>query len=128
MLAAAFSSATIVNLLLLYLALKREAVYWDDARMFAPAMKIALAAILAGLFAQVSKYVFALTTNELDTFVEVFLQLFFGLSIGGSAYLALCVWLQVEELQVLKRFIWCRILRQPETLASAEDHPEKGEW
>ena len=128
MLAAAFSSATIVNLLLLYLALKREATYWDDARMFTPAMKIALAAILAGLFAQVSKYVFALTTNELDTFVEVFLQLFFGLSIGGSAYLALCVWLQVEELQVLKRFIWCRILRQPETLASAEDHPEKGEW
>ena len=83
---------------------------------------------MAGLFAQVSKYVFALTTNELDTFVEVFLQLFFGLSIGGSAYLVLCIWLRVEELQVLKRFIWCRILRQPETLASAEDHPEKGEW
>lgn len=128
MLAAAFSLATIINLLFLYLALKRQALYWDDTQMFAPAMKIALAAVLAGLIAQVSKYVFALTTNELDTFVEVFLQLFFGLLIGGSAYLALCIWLRVEELQILKHFIWCRILRQPETLASAEDHPEKGEW
>ncbi len=127
-LAAAFSVATIVNLLLLYVALRRRTLYWHDARILAPATKIALAAILAGLFAQASKYVFALTTNELDTFVEVFLQLFFGLLIGGSAYLVFCIWLQVEELQVLKRFIWCRILRQPETLASVEDHPEKGEW
>lgn len=127
-LALAFSIATIINILFLYLSLKRQAPYWDDGQMFGPAMKIAAAAILAGLIAQASKYVFALTTNELDTFVEVFLQLFFGLLLGGTAYLIFCVWFQVEELRVLKRFIWCRILRQPETLASVEDHPEKGEW
>lgn len=124
----AFSVATIVNLFFLYVTLKKQSLYWDDTKMIIPAMKIALAAILAGLFAQISKYAFALTTNELDTFLEVFLQLSFGLAIGGSAYLVFCVWLQVEELSVLKRFIWCRILRQPETLASVEDHPEKGEW
>lgn len=127
-LAAAFSFATILNLAFLYFSLKRQASYWDDALMFTPAMKIVLAAVLAGLFAQVSKYIFALTTNELDTFLEVFLQLFFGLSIGGGAYLLFCIWLQVEELQALKRFLWCRILRQPEMLASVEDHPEKGDW
>lgn len=128
MLASAFSFVTIVNFGLLYFMLKRQARYWDDTRMLIPALKIALAAVLAGVFAQISKYVFALTVNELDTFFKVFLQLFFGLSIGGTAYLFLCIWLQVEELHMLRRFIWCRILRQPETLASAEDHPEKGEW
>lgn len=128
MLASAFSFVTIVNFGLLYFMLKRQARYWDDTRMLIPALKIALAAVLAGVFAQISKYVFALTVNELDTFFKVFLQLFFGLSIGGAAYLFLCIWLQVEELHMLRRFIWCRILRQPETLASAEDHPEKGEW
>ena len=80
------------------------------------------------MLAQVSKYVFALTVSELDTFFKVFLQLSFGMFIGGTAYLSLCVWLRVEELHVLRRFLWCRILRRPETLVSAEDHPEKGDW
>ncbi len=127
-LALIFSLVTLVNFGLLYFTLKRKTVYWDDTQMLTPALKIALAAVLAGLLAQVSKYVFALTVNELDTFVKVFLQLFFGLSIGGAAYMFLCVWLRVEELHMLRRFVWCRILRQPEALASAEDHPEKGEW
>jgi len=127
-LAAIFSFVTIVNFGLLYFRLKRQSSYWDDTRMLVPALKITLAAVLAGVFAQVSKYVFALTVNELDTFFKVFLQLSFGLLIGGTAYLVLCVWLRVEELHMLRRFIWCRILRQPETLASVEDHPEKGEW
>ena len=127
-LASIFSFVTIVNFGLLYFRLKRQSSYWDDTRMLVPALKIALAAVLAGVLAQVSKYVFALTVNELDTFFKVFLQLSFGLLIGGTAYLVLCVWLRVEELHVLRRFIWCRILRQPETLASVEDHPEKGEW
>jgi putative peptidoglycan lipid II flippase len=127
-LALAFSCVTIVNFSFLYLTLKQQSRYWDDARMLVPALKIVLAAVLAGLLAQASKYVFALTVNELDTFWKVFLQLVFGLSIGGVAYVSFCLWLRVEELGMLRRFIWCRILRQPEALASAEDHPEKGEW
>lgn len=128
MLSLAFSFVTVTNFCFLYFTLKRRALYWDDAKMLIPALKIVLAAVLAGLLAQASKYVFALTVNELDTFLKVLLQLFFGLSIGGTAYLVFCVWLKVEELHILRRFIWCRILRQPATLASAEDHPEKGEW
>ncbi|MBP7811579.1 MAG: murein biosynthesis integral membrane protein MurJ [Candidatus Moranbacteria bacterium] len=128
MLALVFSCVTIVNFGFLYFMLKRQSSYWDDTWMLIPALKIVLAAVLAGVFAQVSKYVFALTVSELDTFFKVFLQLSFGMFIGGTAYLFLCVWLQIEELHVLRRFIWCRILRQPETLVSAEDHPEKGEW
>ncbi|MDQ5976599.1 MAG: putative lipid flippase MurJ [Patescibacteria group bacterium] len=128
MLALVFSCVTIVNFGLLYFMLKRRSSYWDDTRMLIPALKIVLAAVLAGVLAQVSKYVFALTVSELDTFFKVFLQLSFGMFIGGTAYLSLCVWLRVEELHVLRRFLWCRILRRPETLVSAEDHPEKGDW
>jgi len=128
MLALVFSCVTIVNFGLLYFMLKRRSSYWDDTRMLIPALKIVLAAVLAGVLAQVSKYVFALTVSELDTFFKVFLQLSFGMFIGGTAYLSLCVWLRVEELRVLRRFLWCRILRRPETLVSAEDHPEKGDW
>jgi putative peptidoglycan lipid II flippase len=127
-LALVFSFVTIINFSFLYLALKRRLSYWNDAKILIPTLKIVLAAVLAGLLAQISKYVFALTVSELDTFFKVLLQLFFGLSIGGTAYIFLCVWLRVEELHVLRRFIWCRILRQPEALASSEDHPEKGEW
>lgn len=127
-LAAVFSVSTIVNCMFLYFMLKRQCSYWDDARMLIPALKIVLAAVVAGLLAQVSKHVFVFTIDELDTFFKVFSQLFFGLLIGGVAYIALCAWLRVEELRILGRFIWCRIFRQPEMLASVEDHPEKGEW
>jgi hypothetical protein len=29
---------------------------------------------------------------------------------------------------MVKRFIVCKVLRQPETAALAEDHPERGDW
>lgn len=127
-LAIAFSVASIVNCALLYVFLRRRIGVWDDSRIFLPAAKIFLAAIVAGLIAQISKSVFALTTNELDTFVEVFLQLMTGLLIGGGAFLVICYWLDVDELRMIRRFIFCKILRQPETAVAAEDHPERGDW
>lgn len=127
-LAMAFSAATIVNCALLYVFLRRRIGTWDDSRIFLPAAKIFFAALMSGLVAQASKSVFALTTNELDTFVEVFLQLLTGLLIGGGAFIILCYWLKVDELRMIRRFIICKILRQPETAVAAEDHPERGEW
>lgn len=127
-LAIAFSAGTILNFALLYLFLRRKLPFWDDRQIFFPAAKIFFAAALAGAIAQLSKSVFALTTNELDTFLEVFLQLLLGLSIGGSAFLLICYWLDVDELRVIRRFFLSKVLRQPETAVLAEDHPERGEW
>jgi peptidoglycan biosynthesis protein MviN/MurJ (putative lipid II flippase) len=127
-LAIAFSVGSILNFVLLYFFLRRKLAFWDDRDVFVPAAKIFFAAFLAGAVAQLSKSVFALTTNELDTFIEVFLQLSLGLSIGGSAFLLFCYWLRVDELRMIKRFIVCRVLRQPETAVLAEDHPERGDW
>lgn len=127
-LAIAFSVSSVLNLILLYAALRKKISFWDDRAFLVPVLKIFLAALVAGAIAQASKSVFALTTNELDTFVEVFLQLITGLTIGGTSFVLLCHWLQIDELQMVKRFIVCKVLRQPETAALAEDHPERGDW
>lgn len=124
-LAIAFTLGSILNVTFLYIFLRKHLEHWSDRDFLLPLFKISFAAILAGLVAQVSKSLFALTTNELDTFVEIFLQLAIGLTIGGVSYVFFCFWLQVSELQLLKRFVLHKILRQPETV---EDHPERGEW
>lgn len=127
-LAIAFSASSILNLALLYIALRKKISLWDDGVFLFPMIKILCAALLAGGVAQASKSVFALTTNELDTFVEVFLQLITGLAIGGASFVLLCHWFRVEELRMVRRFIVCKVLRQPETAAATEDHPERGDW
>ncbi len=127
-LAIAFSISTIINFTLLYFFLRKSVSFWEDRLIVWPVAKILLAAIGAGIVAQVLKSVFALTTNELDTFIEVFLQLFIGFAIGGSTYVLFAHWLKVEELERVKRFFLCRVLRQPEAPVLAEDHPERGDW
>ncbi len=127
-LAIAFSVSTILNFTLLYFFLRQRLSFWEDQFIVWPVGKIFLAALLAGMVAQISKSVFALTTNELDTFVEVFLQLLIGFTIGGGAYVLFSYWLKVEELDRVKRFFLCRVLRQPEAAVLTEDHPERGDW
>ncbi len=127
-LAIAFSVSTVLNFILLYFFLRKKLSYWEDSMMLWPVGKIIFAALLAGIVAQLSKSLFALTTNELDTFIEVFLQLFIGFAIGGTAYTLFSYWFKVEELERVKRFVLCRVLRQPEAAALTEDHPERGDW
>ncbi|MFZ3032356.1 MAG: murein biosynthesis integral membrane protein MurJ [Candidatus Moraniibacteriota bacterium] len=127
-LAIAFSISTILNFTLLYFFLRKNLSFWEDRLIVIPVGKILLAALLAGAVAQFSKSVFALTTNELDTFVEVFLQLALGFAIGGGSFVLFSYWLKVEELERVRRFFLCRVFRQPETAALTEDHPERGDW
>lgn len=127
-LAIAFSISTIINFTLLYFFLRKSLSFWENRLIVWPVAKILLAAIAAGIVAQISKSIFALTTNELDTFIEVFLQLFIGFAIGGSTYVLFAHWLKVEELERVKHFFLCRVFRQPEAAVLAEDHPERGDW
>jgi peptidoglycan biosynthesis protein MviN/MurJ (putative lipid II flippase) len=112
----------------LYIYLRRKLSYWNDRDFLWPVAKIVAAAFLAGVIAQISKAVFALTTDELDTFLEVFLQLLAGIIIGGGTYIALCGAFAVEEMGMFRKLFIHRLLRQPETLAKVEDHPERGDW
>src|SRR6185369_13359100 len=119
-LAIAFSASTILNFALLYFFLRKKIAFWDNKTVFFPVLKIFIASILAGTVAQLSKSIFALTTNELDTFIEVFLQLVIGLTIGLSAFVLFSYWFRIEELHRVKNFLLRKILRQPETVAYTE--------
>lgn len=127
-LAIAFSVSTVVNFSLLYFLLRRKLSFWDDRAIIRPVGKILLASFLAGTVAQISKSLFVLTIDELDTFVKVFLQLLIGFAIGGGAYVLFAHWFKIEELTRVRRFILRKVLRQPETAALTEDHPEHGDW
>lgn len=127
-LAIAFSISTFVNFSLLYFYLRKRLRYWDNHVVFWPVIKIFLASLFAGIVAHLSKSVFALTTNELDTFIEVFLQLVLGFTIGVSAFVLFSHWFQIPELIRVKNFLLRKIMRQPEIVAYTEDHPEHGDW
>jgi putative peptidoglycan lipid II flippase len=128
--AMAFSVGTIVNGLLLYLFLRRRFTAWRDADFFAPALKIALASLVAMIAAQLSKYVFGFvnpTEDDLDTFIEVFTQLGIGIGTSGVVFVLMANSLRVEELEEIRKFIWCKVLRQePGSIATAEASVEHG--
>lgn len=124
----AFSIGVMVQLLFLYIFLRHRLSSWDDVDFFVPLLKILAIALASAFVAQLSKSLFALTIDRLDTFVEVLVKLALGLIIGLGAYLTLSAWYKLPEYRDIKRFILCRVLRRPETMALTQDHPEKGDW
>ena len=127
-LAMAFSAGSVINATLLYLTLRKRLPSWNDRVMFAPVWKILLATLVAGSAAQLSKYIFALTANPLDTFLTVLAQLAIGLGIGFSVFTVMAIRFRLEDFEALMRFVRSRLLRRPDLVASIDDHPEKGEW
>ncbi len=128
-LAMAFSIGSAVNFIFLLIALRKKVVGWDDSQFFRENALIFLAAILAGIVAQLSKSVFAFfSLSPLDTFLKVFLQLAFGCGLGLGTFVLLCHFLRIEEYRSLRKFILSKVLRTPEAVSSVEGHPEKGEW
>ncbi len=127
-LAIAFSLGVIFQLMLLYGLLRRRIPGFRDRAILTPLIKIMLVAFAASIVAQLSKSLFALTVDRVDTFVEVFVKLSLGLVIGLGTYLALSAWYRLPEYFDVRRFILCRVLRRPETVALTQDHPEQGDW
>lgn len=127
-LAIAFSAGSIANVVLLYLFLRKAAPLWHESRFIVKGGKIIFASLFAGVVAQISKSAFILSPSPLDTFAEVLAQLVFGLLVGGTAFLFASAWLRIDEFHAIRRWVVCKVLRQPEAVSSAEGHPEKGEW
>ena len=128
--AMAFSAGTVINGLLLYGFLRRRFDSWRDRDFLFPTVKIVFASLVAMIAAQLSKYAFGFvnpTEHDLDTFIEVFTQLGIGVGTGGVVFVLLANWLRVEELEEIRIFIWCKVLRQePGSLATAEASVEHG--
>lgn len=127
-LAFAFSLGVTAQLILLYGLIRRRIPHFRDRAFLTPLVKISLIAFAASIVAQLSKGLFALTIDRLDTFAEVFVKLSLGLIIGLGTYVALSAWYRLPEYLDVRRFILCRVLRRPETVALAQDHPERGDW
>lgn len=125
-LAAAFSIATIVNMLLLYVFLRRKFDSWHDADMFMPLVKISLASMVAGAAAQFTKAAFGFNDNELDTFIAIFIQLIVTSAVGISVFIAASWYMGIEEFERVKTFFMRRIFGQPQSLVEAEDETDRG--
>lgn len=126
--AIAFSVGAITNVAILYFFLRRRVTAWRDWELLTGITRIALIAIMSAVVAQYSKGIFALTIDRLDTFLEVAVKLGVGVVIGVATYISFSALLGLPEYVQIKRFIWCRLLRRPETVALTEDHPERGDW
>jgi putative peptidoglycan lipid II flippase len=124
-LAIAFSVATIINMILLYIFLRRKFTIWKDKHIFLPSMKIAAASIVTGVVAQLTKSAFGFHDNELDTFVAIFIQLIVTSTVGVSVFIALSWWMKIEEFERIKTFFIRRIFSQPQNLIEAEDEIDR---
>ncbi len=123
----AFSVATILNLVLLYLMLRsRMREEWSDQTLLIPAFKIVLAAITAGVVAQFTKSLFGFHEARLDTFLEIFTQFSVTAVVGGGVFAWLGWMMNIEELEHLRCFLIKRIVGQPQTLVEAEKETESG--
>lgn len=124
----AFSFGVIVQLVVLYVLLRRNIPTFNDRLFLTPIFQIVMLAFLSAMVAQLSKGLFALTIDRLDTFAEVFVKLAIGLLIGVGTYIALSAWYRLPEYLDVRRFVMRRVLHRPETVALTQDHPEQGDW
>lgn len=120
-LAVSFSVASAMNALLLYLFLRRRMEAWNDRAFFLSVFKIAIASFVAILAVQSAKFFFEVGGVELDTFAEVFSELVLSGLFGLAAFVMASWILKIEELESVRRFIVCRLLKQPQILKEAEE-------
>lgn len=95
-LAMAFSTSSILNMLLLFFFLRREFDAFDEVRIITSTLKIIVASVLAGFAIQVSKNIVS-QFFELDTFLNVFVQLVVSLGMGVAVFSVLSMLLEIEE-------------------------------
>ena len=100
----AFSIASIINMLLLFLTLRLRLGNLDDDRIINSILKIILVSLLAGVIIQVLKYVIA-PLVDMHTFVGVFLQAIGAALGGGLVYLVLACIGKFDEVDLVIDFL-----------------------
>ena len=126
-LALAFSLATIINMALLYIFLRRHFAHaWKDAHIFTPSLKIIFASVVTGIVAQFTKMAFGFNNNELDTFVAIFTQMIVTVFVGMSVFVVISWYLHIEEFVNIKNFFMRKLLGQPQNLVEAEEETASG--
>lgn len=101
-LALAFSIASIINVILLFVILRIKLDFLDEKKIIISLFKISLLAILAGGAVQITKHLVAPLVN-MQTFLGVLTQFASAATIGVVVYLALTLLCKCEEIKVLKK-------------------------
>lgn len=95
-LAIAFSIASVVNMALLFVFLRRNFDNLEEKQIVRSVLRVILATAGAGVAAQLGKVVVG-TRGELDTFVAILTQLIVAGGFGVATFSLLCYYLKVEE-------------------------------
>ena len=114
-LAMAFSLTSIVQMLLLFFALRSKFDDLGDRKLVKSIGRIALAAIFSGIGVQMSKYVVA-GLVDMDTFLGVFFQLVIAGSVGIFIFLAICHVLGLEEYWSFKNSLTRKMFKAKKTI------------
>ncbi|MFA5961882.1 MAG: murein biosynthesis integral membrane protein MurJ [Parcubacteria group bacterium] len=114
-LAMAFSLTSLVQMLLLFFALRSKFDDLGDKKIIKSIGQISLAAIFSGIGVQIFKYVVARFV-DLDTFLGVFAQLIIPGAIGILIFLILCHSLQLEEYVSFKKSLTRKIFKDKKNI------------
>lgn len=109
-LAIAFSIASVVNLILLLVYLRKLLPNLDGRHIMDSTLKILLASLFGGAVAQFGKYLVG-TQGELDTFVAVLTQLMIAGSAGLGAFALASYYLKVPEFFQFTESVSRKVLR-----------------
>lgn len=114
-LAMAFSLTSLVQMFLLFIALRSKFEDLGDKKIVKSIGQIAIAAIFSGISVQISKYFVAGFVN-MDTFLGVFAQLIISGSIGVMIFLVLCHFLRLEEYLEFKKSLTKKIFKNKKVI------------
>jgi putative peptidoglycan lipid II flippase len=114
-LAIAFSLTSLVQMLLLFFALRAKFDDLGDRKIIKSIGQIALAAIFAGIGVQLSKY-FVSSLVDMDTFLGVFAQLMISGLTGILIFLVICHYLGLEEYLSFKHSLTRKIFKNKKAI------------
>ncbi|NQU77334.1 murein biosynthesis integral membrane protein MurJ [Candidatus Falkowbacteria bacterium] len=101
-LALAFSIASIINVILLFVILRIKLDFLDEKKIIFSLFKISLLSMIAGGAVQITKHLVAPLVN-MQTFVGVLIQFASASIIGVAIYISLTLLCKCEEVNVLKK-------------------------
>jgi putative peptidoglycan lipid II flippase len=119
-LAGAFSFASIVQVMLMSLALRKRIGKFEAPRKRMSLPRILVATLIAGVSIQAIKLFWGNVT-DLDTFWEVFIQLVLAGGVGMGVYLLVSHWLQIEEFCDFRRKVYTKLFEKPKTIAQSQE-------
>jgi putative peptidoglycan lipid II flippase len=119
-LALAFSLSSAVNMILLFLVLRRKLGDLNDRRNLVSIVKIIIASLFAALVAQILKY-YTDSVINIDTFLGIFSQLVIAGGAGILTYFLVSYVLKIEEFQNFRKSIMLKFFGQPADVVIDQD-------